>query len=272
MYGETSKGSVKALRESFAEKLASVGAEAKTVGDELFDLAAVLDGNRALSRALTDPAYPAETKVKLVSTILQGKATPLTVEIAEGLASQRWSKPADIADATEDLAVDALLSAADVRNACSTVSIELSELASALLTLPVVRQRLSDAHAKPEVRVKFLKNLLKGQALDPVTMDLAEHATRDLRNRRFLSTINWLIGIVASHRNRSMVTVTSAVPLKDEQFQKIKAVYAKKLGRQVFVNSVVDPRVLGGMRIQVGSEVTDNTVAAQLQNLKRAVA
>ena len=32
-----------------------------------------------------------------------------------------------------------------------------------------------------------------------------------------------------------------------------------------------DPTVLGGMRIQVGDEVTDNTVVAQLQNLHRKV-
>jgi len=34
---------------------------------------------------------------------------------------------------------------------------------------------------------------------------------------------------------------------------------------------VVDPTVMGGMRIQVGDEVTDNTVVAQLENLKRKV-
>ena len=37
------------------------------------------------------------------------------------------------------------------------------------------------------------------------------------------------------------------------------------------INSVVDPTVLGGMRIQVGDEVTDNTVVAQLQQLHRTV-
>ena len=39
----------------------------------------------------------------------------------------------------------------------------------------------------------------------------------------------------------------------------------------VYINSVVDPTVLGGMRIQVGDEVTDNTVVAQLQQLHRTV-
>ena len=47
--------------------------------------------------------------------------------------------------------------------------------------------------------------------------------------------------------------------------------YSKKIGRAVHINSVVDPSVLGGMRVQVGDEVTDNTVVAQLENLQRSV-
>lgn len=272
MYGETSSSSVKAVLATYGPKLDKAGAVARTVGEELFDFAAILDDNRQLERSLTDPSRSADDKTKLVHAILAGKVRPLTLEIVESLVASNWSRPADIADATEDVAVEAMLCEADSRDKCSAVSIQLSQLSSALLNLPVVRQRLSDSHAAPETRVKFLDTLLKGQALDPVTVALAEHATRDLRNRRYLSTINWLIDVAAEHRNRYMVTVTSAVPLKDEQFQKIKAVYSKKVGRKVFVNSVVDPKVLGGMRIQMGSEVTDNTVAAQLQNLKRAVA
>ena len=43
------------------------------------------------------------------------------------------------------------------------------------------------------------------------------------------------------------------------------------MGRKVHINSVVDPAVIGGMRVQVGDEVTDNTVIAQLQHLQRTV-
>ena len=53
--------------------------------------------------------------------------------------------------------------------------------------------------------------------------------------------------------------------------EKLIAIYSAKTGHPVHINSVVDPTVLGGMRIQVGDEVTDNTVVAQLQNLHRKV-
>ena len=47
--------------------------------------------------------------------------------------------------------------------------------------------------------------------------------------------------------------------------------YSKKVGHAVHIDCVVDPSVLGGMRVQVGDEVTDNTVVAQLENLRRSV-
>ena len=68
-----------------------------------------------------------------------------------------------------------------------------------------------------------------------------------------------------------LVTVTTAKPLTDEQVDKLVAVYSAKTGHPVHINSVVDPTVMGGMRIQVGDEVTDNTVVAQLQHLQRTV-
>lgn len=68
----------------------------------------------------------------------------------------------------------------------------------------------------------------------------------------------------------SMVTVTTATPLS-RAGGKLIAIYSAKTGHPVHINSVVDPTVMGGMRIQVGDEVTDNTVVAQLQHLQRTV-
>ena len=100
---------------------------------------------------------------------------------------------------------------------------------------------------------------------------LAEHATCNLRNRRYLQTIQWLINKFSRHMGESMVTVTTATPLSKEQVEKLIAIYTAKTGHPVHINSVVDPTVMGGMRIQVGDEVTDNTVVAQLQHLQRTV-
>lgn len=271
MRGEASRIADRESRDSLAPKLRDTREDAWRIGNELFTITKVLDDSIQLERALTDPSRPVADKVAVLKELLGDNAHPMTMEIMTDLVSRRWSRARDIANAVEDFGVDAMMYYADATDATLQVSIELSELHSALLNLPVVRAKLYDYQATSEARVKLFREVFSGKTLNKVTMRLAEHATCNLRRRRYLETIQWLINKFSRHMGESMVTVTTATPLKKEQIKRLVEVYSAKVGRQVRINSVVDPTVLGGMRIQVGDEVTDNTVVAQLQNLHRKV-
>ncbi len=271
MRGEASRIADRESRDSLAPKLRDTREDAWRIGNELFTITKVLDDSIQLERALTDPSRPVADKVAVLKELLGDNAHPMTMEIMTDLVSRRWSRARDIANAVEDFGVDAMMYYADATDATLQVSIELSELHSALLNLPVVRAKLYDYQATSEARVKLFREVFSGKTLNKVTMRLAEHATCNLRRRRYLETIQWLINKFSRHMGESMVTVTTATPLKKEQIKRLVEVYSAKVGRQVHINLVVDPTVLGGMRIQVGDEVTDNTVVAQLQNLHRKV-
>ena len=271
MRGEASRIADRESRDSLAPKLRDTREDAWRIGNELFTITKVLDDGIQLERALTGPSRPVADKVAVLKELLGDNAHPMTMEIMTDLVSRRWSRARDIANAVEDFGVDAMMYYADATDATLQVSIELSELHSALLNLPVVRAKLYDYQATSEARVKLFHEVFSGKTLNKVTMRLAEHATCNLRRRRYLETIQWLINKFSRHMGESMVTVTTATPLKKEQIKRLVEVYSAKVGRQVHINSVVDPTVLGGMRIQVGDEVTDNTVVAQLQNLHRKV-
>ncbi|MDB6656800.1 F0F1 ATP synthase subunit delta [Bifidobacterium longum] len=271
MRGEASRIADRESRDSLAPKLRDTREDAWRIGNELFTITKVLDDSIQLERALTDPSRPVADKVAVLKELLGDNAHPMTMEIMTDLVSRRWSRARDIANAVEDFGADAMMYYADATDATLQVSIELSELHSALLNLPVVRAKLYDYQATSEARVKLFREVFSGKTLNKVTMRLAEHATCNLRRRRYLETIQWLINKFSRHMGESMVTVTTATPLKKEQIKRLVEVYSAKVGRQVHINSVVDPTVLGGMRIQVGDEVTDNTVVAQLQNLHRKV-
>ena len=271
MRGEASRIADRESRDSLAPKLRDTREDAWRIGNELFTITKVLDDSIQLERALTDPSRPVADKVAVLKELLGDNAHPMTMEIMTDLVSRRWSRARDIANAVEDFGVDAMMYYADATDATLQVSIELSELHSALLNLPVVRAKLYDYQATSEARVKLFREVFSGKTLNKVTMRLAGHATCNLRRRRYLETIQRLINKFSRHMGESMVTVTTATPLKKEQIKRLVEVYSAKVGRQVHINSVVDPTVLGGMRIQVGDEVTDNTVVAQLQNLHRKV-
>lgn len=271
MRGEASRIADRESRDSLAPKLRDTREDAWRIGNELFTITKVLDDSIQLERALTDPSRPVADKVAMLTELLGDNVHPMTMEIMTDLVSRHWSRARDIANAVEDFGVDAMMYYADATGATLQVSVELSELHSALLNLPVVRAKLYDYQATSEARVKLFHEVFSGKTLNKVTMRLAEHATCNLRRRRYLETIQWLINKLSRHMGESMVTVTTATPLKPEQIKRLVEVYSAKVGRQVHINSVVDPTVLGGMRIQVGDEVTDNTVVAQLQNLHRKV-
>ena len=271
MRGEASRIADRVSRDSLAPRLRDSGEDAWRIGNELFTITNALDHNVQLERALTDPSRPVEDKVAVVKTLIGDQAHPLVMEIMSDLVSRRWSRVSDIANAVEDFGVDGMMYYADYTNTTLQVSIELAELHSALLNLPVVRTKLYDATVSSEARVKLLYSLIGDTDFTKVTKRLAEHATCNLRNRRYLQTIQWLINKFSRHMGESMVTVTTATPLSKEQVEKLIAIYSAKTGHPVHINSVVDPTVMGGMRIQVGDEVTDNTVVAQLQHLQRTV-
>ncbi|RSX55487.1 ATP synthase F0F1 subunit delta [Bifidobacterium dolichotidis] len=270
MRGEASRLADRSSRDLMASKIQALGSEAGKLAEQMFTLCDVLDANPRLQRAMTDPGRPVEDKKKLVRTLMGEQAMPITLEILDDLVARSWSRAYDIDNAVEDFGVDAVMYEADSRGQTLQISVELAKLQSALLNLPVVRSSLSGSNGvTAEARVELLHKLIDNAHFDKMTVKLAEHAAANPRKRRFVETLQWLISKFSRHMGESMVTVTTATPLNDEQIQRLIDVYTKKLGRKAFIHCVVDPSVLGGMRVQVGDEVTDRTVVAQLENLQR---
>lgn len=268
MRGETSLISDHAAREKFASDIHGRGEDALQDAEQLFDFCQSLDDNPPLEADLTDPARADETKKAIIDRLLKDAgATDLVVAIVSDLVTRPWSKPAHLANAVEDLGLDCVLAAADARGVTQQVSLELAQINSAVLNLPSVRSDLSDPRATADERVRFLRTLFDGSTLDPLTVILAEHATRSLRGRRFVQTIRWMIGKISHHLGAEEATVTAAVPLDDTQVSRLQALLTKRLGHPVRINVIVDPSVIGGMRIRAGSKVIDNTVVAQLRAL-----
>ena len=63
--------------------------------------------------------------------------------------------------------------------------------------------------------------------------------------------------------------VTAAVPLTEDQTARLKRSLNRIYGREVSTHLEVDGSLVGGIRVQVGDEVIDGSVAAQLESLRR---
>ena len=71
---------------------------------------------------------------------------------------------------------------------------------------------------------------------------------------------------------RVRATVTTAVDLTDEDRDRVAWQLSTRLKKQVRLDVVVDPRVIGGLKLQYGDRVVDATVATRLQQLRRRLA
>jgi F-type H+-transporting ATPase subunit delta len=77
---------------------------------------------------------------------------------------------------------------------------------------------------------------------------------------------------VADQAGRRVATVTVARALPEAQLERLRLALAKRFGRDVAVNQVIDQSVVGGMRVEFGDEVIDDTAAARLKNLRLQLA
>ena len=78
--------------------------------------------------------------------------------------------------------------------------------------------------------------------------------------------------ITSAYRSRLVAEVRVARELSDADAQRLAGSLARQYGRPVHLNVVVDPEVLGGIRVEIGDDVIDGTVASRLEEARRKLA
>lgn len=71
----------------------------------------------------------------------------------------------------------------------------------------------------------------------------------------------------AKHRGASRVTARVAKPITKEQTLDLESALAKSLGRTVSVDVEVDPALIGGLQLKIGSKLVDSSIRTKLNNL-----
>jgi F-type H+-transporting ATPase subunit delta len=94
------------------------------------------------------------------------------------------------------------------------------------------------------------------------------------RNRRLFALpgmIKGFLEILAARRGQATVDVTSAVPLSESQISAIATALKSTAGGSVSVHTKIDPSILGGLIVRVGSRMVDSSLKSKLQRLKLAM-
>ena len=240
------------------------------LGDELFAVARLLDANGTLRRALTDPARPADAKASMSEQLLGGKVSDAAVAVVSAAVSGRWSSTRDLPDALDDLSVRADVRYADQQGRLDDLEDELFRLERVVGSERELADKLGDRTIPLDKRQELIHGLLEGKAGD-TTIRLAERAVTG-RGRGFVGALSAYQTVAAEHRNASIATVRVATDLTEAERGRLADALSRQYGRSIQVNVIVDPAVLGGIRVDIGDEVIDGTVASKLADAQRRIA
>ena len=122
------------------------------------------------------------------------------------------------------------------------------------LTTSPVLSRGDAANAIAAVATRFLGVLAQNRRLGQLPAII-----RDVRT------------LAANHRGEVTAEVTSAHPLDDDQIAQLKTQLKGRLGRDVSVDLSVDPAILGGLVVRIGSQMIDSSIRTRLNSLAHAM-
>jgi F-type H+-transporting ATPase subunit delta len=246
------------------------GAEPAALGQELFALVDLLDAQPTLRRLLTDPSVDVEAKTELIRQLLEGKVSRATGQVLVLAVGRRWHANRDLADALEHAGVTSYVAAADQAGQLDELDDELFRFGRIVEAAPALRDALSDRSAPLTARRRLLQSLLQDKASEPAQRLLAEALAA--RHPAFTAAIAAYQDIAAGYRDRLVATVRVAAPLSSRLEQRLAAALHHQYGHAVDLNVIVDPTVLGGVRVLIGDEVIDSTVATRLEDARRRLA
>jgi F-type H+-transporting ATPase subunit delta len=249
-------------------RLRGQGSPLSEASDQLFSMADLLTSEVALRRALADPGVPEQARRDLLERLLGSQLEELPLELLRSVVSARWSRPADLLAAVEDLGAEALLAAEQGAGGLDEVEDELFRFARLVDRTPRLSLALSDRGLPLERKTALLERLLGGR-VRPATMRLVERVVSRPRGRGVGREIEALADLAAQRRQRSIAVVTVARPIDEQQADRLRVAIARAFGTEVVLEIVIDPTVLGGVSVRVDDEVVDGTVLRRLAEAKR---
>ncbi len=161
----------------------------------------------------------------------------------------------------------ALLSVADAEGVLERVEGELFSFARALESEASLREALTDPGLPVERKRALLEEVL-GERADPHTIRLLAFVVEQGRARELGRIVDGLLAAAAERRRHVVAEVRTAVPLTDEQRERLATSLSQATGRAVEVRALVDPSVVGGIVARIGDEVIDGSVAARLREAR----
>lgn len=255
-----------ATRSALSVTLAALGSGASAspaLADELLSAGRVIGGSAQLRSMLTDPGISAEAKRSAVERLFGPRYSAQTVSLLSAAASSRWSSADDFLAGIEELGIRA---AAGSAPAGVSLTDELFAFETAVRSNAELELAMSSTLGDSQPKVTLVRRLLADAS--PQTRAIVEHLVQQPRGRRIRELLRSAAQLVADQNGLAIATVRTAAPLSTDQLTRLANALSGKYGENLSLNQVIDPDLIGGLRIAVGDTIIDGSVATRLADLR----
>ncbi|MGB3414669.1 MAG: ATP synthase F1 subunit delta [Microbacteriaceae bacterium] len=232
---------------------------------ELFAAQNALGSSGQLLSVIADAAIEPEQKKALLDSLFPSFGAEAK-KILLDAATASWSRKRDLLSGLETSGIRIATGAESEH-----VVDELYALLELVSTNAELELALNDKLAEPATRSALVEQLFAKQ-LSPATLAIVQQLVAQPRGRRFTKLIHQAAEIVAEHGGFEIAKVTVAKALSAEKLVEIEKDLSEDRSKKIKAIQVVTSGALGGIRVQLGHEVLDGTIAARLQELRLQLA
>ena len=144
---------------------------------------------------------------------------------------------------------------------------ELSDFAAAVRDVPELRSVLRNPELDPATKADLLDALMGGA--DQLVRNFLRLTAEKSRIAGIEDIARELDRLMAAEERRLDVELTTALQLSDEDAQGLVNQIEEASGRKVEVSRKVDPELIGGLILQIGSMRVDASVRGRIERLRR---
>ena len=252
--------------EAATQALASAKGVTLETGEQLLSAGRDIDGSSQLRALLADPSIEAAEKNALIARIFSS-LDPSAAALLGSLTSARWSNSDQLIDGIEQVGIRAIADS----SSGATIESELFAFSRAVSSDPELELAVGSKLGDPAEKAALVDRLLAKKA-DAGTLAIIRHLVQSPRGRRIGNLISDAAETVADASGGIVATVTAAAPLSAAQWATVTNTLAAQYGREPRIAMRIDPAVIGGLRVQIGEDVIDGTIASRLADLRLQLA
>ncbi len=152
-----------------------------------------------------------------------------------------------------------------------TVGASLAALKGALAESQDFKALINNPVLSREATGKTIAAVAAAMGLDALTTNFLGVLAQNRRLGQLPAVIRAYETLLSNHKGETRAEIVSAHPLSQDQLDALQQSLKARVGRDVAISAKVDPEILGGLVVKIGSQMIDSSIRTRLNTLAMAM-